>query len=183
MRAIKKSGFTLVEIMIVVMIIGLLSVLGLPVAMDSFTQAQAKTVQLDIQNFIKAIEMYRICEGGYPDINKWTTPQLQPYLPLFWPANDEFEEKWKWAQVSGRLPYRILYIDLTPFGEKMPDSFLRMLELVDDQFDDGSLATGRFTVEKEILKYYIINDGEDLDAGVGNEDDGIDLDNPGLAKK
>ena len=178
----KKRGFTLVEVMVVVAIMGILSAAGLPSIIKSLERAQVLAIHLDIQNFVKAVNLYYVDNGVYPDIKQWATPQLEPYLPRQWPSNSAFEERWTWAQVSPRLPYRILYIDLTPYGEKMDTSLLRTLQLVDEKYDDGSLSTGKLLIEKEILQYYIIDTGEDYDKGIGNEDDGIDLDNPGKSK-
>lgn len=177
----RKAAFTLVEVSLVTSIVGLLAAVGVPSIMDSHRNALAQAMVIDLDEFERGLEMYRIYNSGqYPDsVNQWGTPELKPYLPRLWPSTPAFEDKWKWAQVSGRLSDRILLIDLTPDGGSLSSGLVSALQLADEKCDDGSLSSGRLSLDGDQLKYYILWGGEDLDAGGGNNPGGVDPDNPG----
>ena len=62
----KKGGFTLVEIMIVVLIIGLLAAMAYPAFMKVKTHAQASRVANDFRSFAGLFEAYTLDNGTYP---------------------------------------------------------------------------------------------------------------------
>ena len=62
----KRSGFTLVEIMVVVVIIGLLAGIVGPLIMTRLEEARRTTARTQIKAFESALEMYRMRIGRYP---------------------------------------------------------------------------------------------------------------------
>jgi general secretion pathway protein G len=58
MRA--KSGFTLVEILIVVVILGILAAIVIPQFTDASTEAKTSSLCSDLQTFRSQIELYKI---------------------------------------------------------------------------------------------------------------------------
>ncbi len=54
MKKIKKQGFTLVEIMIVVAIIGLLAAVGVPSILNAMSKSQIKAMDRNIQDVMRA---------------------------------------------------------------------------------------------------------------------------------
>lgn len=64
--ASKKSGFTLVEIMVVVVIIGLLAAIVVPAVLSRVEQARRTTAKTQIESLVSALEMYRLDNGAYP---------------------------------------------------------------------------------------------------------------------
>ncbi len=61
-----KDGFTLVEVMIVLMILGFLAALAFPQFAKVIANSQERADQVNIQIIESAIEVYQIEEGYYP---------------------------------------------------------------------------------------------------------------------
>lgn len=65
-RPRKQSGFTLIEIMVVVAIIAILGATVVPLIMDRPNQARVVRAKSDIQNFSAALDLYRLDNFSYP---------------------------------------------------------------------------------------------------------------------
>ncbi|MDA1266387.1 MAG: type II secretion system major pseudopilin GspG [Planctomycetota bacterium] len=63
----KQAGFTLAELMVVIVIIGLLATLVTTDVMGIFSDAKVKKVQADIQTIDTAITNYTLRNGRAPD--------------------------------------------------------------------------------------------------------------------
>ncbi|VVP24532.1 Type II secretion system protein G [Pseudomonas fluorescens] len=61
-----QRGFTLIEIMVVVVIIGILGAIVVPQFMSRPDQAKATAARIDIQAISTALEMYRLDNFHYP---------------------------------------------------------------------------------------------------------------------
>ncbi|MDH4190358.1 MAG: type II secretion system major pseudopilin GspG [Betaproteobacteria bacterium] len=90
------SGFTLVEIMVVVVIIGILAVLVVPRVVGRTDEARAVAAKQDIAAIMQALKLYRLDSGRYPTNEQGlqalvSLPQTQPV-----PGN--------WKQYLDRLP-------------------------------------------------------------------------------
>ena len=75
MRRRVKKAFTLVEILIVVVILGILAAIVVPQFTNASTEAQAGNVATQLQTIRSQIELYRVRNNGnYPDLvtNGWT---------------------------------------------------------------------------------------------------------------
>ena len=62
----RQRGFTLIEIMVVVVIIGLLAAFIVPNVMNRVDEARITKVRGDIQAFETALSMYRLDNARYP---------------------------------------------------------------------------------------------------------------------
>lgn len=62
----KRSGFTLVEIMVVVVIIGLLAALVGPRLIGQSDDAKIRTTRVQISNFEQSLELYHLNNGRFP---------------------------------------------------------------------------------------------------------------------
>ena len=66
LRASTQRGFTLIEIMVVVVIIGVLGAIVVPQFMSRPDQAKVTAARTDIQAISTALEMYRLDTFNYP---------------------------------------------------------------------------------------------------------------------
>lgn len=83
-----RKGFTLVEIMIVVAIIGLLSVLALPSFIKSRKQAQGRRIMNDVRQMDGAVDQWAM-EYAKKDGDAIDTTAVATYLkPNSWDVND-----------------------------------------------------------------------------------------------
>ena len=62
----RRRGFTLIEIMVVVVILGLLAALVVPRIGPQVAEAQRTMARSQIKSFEEALEMYRMHNGFYP---------------------------------------------------------------------------------------------------------------------
>lgn len=63
----QQTGFTLIEIMVVVVIIGILAALVVPKVMGRPDQAKVTVARGDLKAIGSALEMYRLDNRRYPD--------------------------------------------------------------------------------------------------------------------
>ncbi len=66
MHAIPRKGFTLIEIMIVVVIIGILGAIIVPTFMSRPDQARVTAAQTDLRSIAAALDLYRLDNYQYP---------------------------------------------------------------------------------------------------------------------
>lgn len=65
-RKARQQGFSLLEIMVVVVIIGILAALIVPRLMDRPDQARVVAARQDIAALMTALKLYRLDNGRYP---------------------------------------------------------------------------------------------------------------------
>lgn len=65
-HACRQRGFSLIEIMVVVVIMGILAALVVPNLLDRPDQARAVAARQDIASIAQALKLYRLDNGRYP---------------------------------------------------------------------------------------------------------------------
>jgi general secretion pathway protein G len=68
-----RAGFTLVEMLVVLVIIGLIMGLVGPRVLNYLTDAREKTAKIQVESFKSAIDLYFLDTGRYPSSNEGLT--------------------------------------------------------------------------------------------------------------
>lgn len=62
----RQEGFTLLELMVVIVILGMLAAIATPQVMKYLGSAKADTTRIQIQNLGTVLDLYRLQTGTYP---------------------------------------------------------------------------------------------------------------------
>ena len=106
----RQSGFTLIEVMVVVVILGILAALIVPKIMSRPDEARAIAAKQDVAALAQALKLYRLDNRRYPS----TEQGLQALVTK--PAQAPVPDNWKTGGYLERLP-------LDPWGK--PYQYLR----------------------------------------------------------
>ncbi|MFW9265822.1 type II secretion system major pseudopilin GspG [Pseudomonas sp. NR3] len=66
----RQRGFTLIEIMVVVVILGILAAMVVPKVLDRPDQARATAARQDVAGLMQALKLFRLDQGRYPTMNE-----------------------------------------------------------------------------------------------------------------
>ncbi len=91
-------GFTLIEVLIVVVILGILAALIVPRVMDRPDQARVVAAKADIQAILNALKLYRLDNGTYPSQQQG----LQALVKR--PDTGDIPRNWKPGGYLERMP-------------------------------------------------------------------------------
>ncbi len=94
----RRSGFTLLEVMIVVVILGILAALVVPKIISRPDEARVIAAKQDIASFMQALKLYRLDNLRYPTTEQGLQALVQKPLAMPLPPN------WKSGGYIERLP-------------------------------------------------------------------------------
>lgn len=77
-RRARQQGFSLIEIMVVVVIIGILAALIVPRLMDRPDQARVVAARQDIAALMQALKLYKLDTGRYPSAEQGLQVLVKP---------------------------------------------------------------------------------------------------------
>lgn len=91
MNNIKCRGFTLLEMMVIIIILGLLASLTIPSVMSNKNRADQQKALSDIAAIENALDMYKLDNGYYPTesqgVNSLVTKPIELPIPRIYPKN------------------------------------------------------------------------------------------------
>jgi prepilin-type N-terminal cleavage/methylation domain-containing protein len=132
-----RKGFTLVETMVVVGIIGLLTSVSIPAVQKARTGSLASSLANNFRTYAQAFEIHALEEGIWPDdANHGVIPAgMEGQLPRF-TEETVAGGNWDWEyQTMGVVAGVSLY---------QSNAEPEILERIDEILDDGNLLTGNF---------------------------------------
>ncbi len=94
----RQAGFTLIEIMVVVVIIGVLAALLVPKIMSRPDEARVVAARQDIATLMQALKLYRLDNTRYPSADQG----LQALVSK--PTSEPLPSNWKAGGYVERLP-------------------------------------------------------------------------------
>lgn len=77
MKTYRQRGFTLIEIMVVVVILGILAALVVPQVMNRPDQAKVTVAKGDIKAIAAALDMYKLDNFNYPSTQQGLTALVE----------------------------------------------------------------------------------------------------------
>jgi general secretion pathway protein G len=91
----RHAGFTLIEVMIVVVILGILAAVVIPKILDRPDQARITAAKSDIAVILQQLKLYRLDNGFYPStdqgLNALTTKPTTNPVPANWKSGGYLE--------------------------------------------------------------------------------------------
>lgn len=93
-----SSGFTLIEVMVVVVILGILAAIVVPRIMDRPDEARIIKAKQDIRVLQSALDLYKLDNYRYPSTEQGLEALVQK------PAGDPEPPRWKQGGYVDRLP-------------------------------------------------------------------------------
>ena len=145
-----RQGFTIIEIMIVVTIIGILAVIAIPYVREARKRSQDTRFMNDLRILSgNLFDVHAFEAGDFPSDEPAgvAPPAVTNALPKHfdWGKAPSIGGLWDWdrAPNRGQKVHGICYAGLSVF---MPGRTSEDLQVIDARFDDGNLNTGMFRV-------------------------------------
>lgn len=96
----RSRGFTLIEVMVVIVILGVLAALVVPRIMSRPDEARVVAARQDIASLMQALKLYKLDNGQYPTTEQGLNALVEP------PAVGALAKKWRTGGYleKGRVP-------------------------------------------------------------------------------
>lgn len=133
------AGFTLVEIMIVVVIIGLLAAIAIPAFGRVRQKAQNSRFVSDLRTFAQAFETYASVNGNWPgNAGSSVVPpgMSRDFNEANWKGRNSLGGRWNWDRNINGISAGISVTDVTVNDAQM--------QAIDAVIDNGDLTSGLF---------------------------------------
>ena len=95
---VKRGGFTLIEVLVVIAILGILAAIVVPRIMDRPDEAKRVAAQADARAITQALKLYRLDNGFYPTTDQGLGALVQR------PTSPPVPGNWKQGGYLERLP-------------------------------------------------------------------------------
>ncbi len=121
-----EAGFTLVEMLVVITIIGLVVALVGPRVLGYLSDSKIKTAKIQIESFASALDLYYLDNGAYPTASEGMAALVQrpssapawngPYLRTGSVPNDPWGHPYIYKVPGDHAPYEIDSYGAGPIG-------------------------------------------------------------------
>lgn len=137
-RTCRHSGFTLVEMMIVVVIIGLLATMAIPTMKQIRSRSQDARFISDLRTHVGAFESYILESRTVPDDGQpgQIPDGMEGWLSQGWMEDTSIGGQWDWDKDQFGFNLGV--------GVYRPNADQDRMQRIDGEIDDGNLNTGRF---------------------------------------
>jgi general secretion pathway protein G len=128
-RRVRQAGFTLIELMVVLVIIGVLAALIVPNVLDRAEDARATAARTDVNNLMQALKLYKLDNQRFPTTEQGLQALVakpgSPPVPANWKPyldklpNDPWGRPYQYLNpgVKGEIDVMSFGADGQPGGE------------------------------------------------------------------
>jgi len=151
-----RRAFTLIEILVVVMILGLLAAMVIPQFIDVTGDAQRTAFINSGRIFMAAAKRYELDYGAYPDAAPGQLPDGFGYYIQSnkWEGSTPIGGVWDSSVNAGGVTAALGVF----FPASDPDNDPANMQKIDEIYDDGDLATGIFRRMSNTRYFFVIAD-------------------------
>lgn len=147
------AGFTLLEIMTVVIVIGLLCAIAIPVLKRVRVEVQAQTFANDLRVFRDAFEVQALARGEWPSAagSNALPPEMVGVIdPDRWQRPNVLGGVWQFVRDEHGF-----IAALNTAGDQAPRA---LMTAIDRKIDDGDLDTGRFRLVDQVGYLWVLEE-------------------------
>jgi len=148
-RSDREAGFTLLELSIVVLIIGVLAALSVPALKQNTLDARSSAVMNDLRVFSGAFQAYAQEHGDWPAggvAPGVVPPGMEAYLnATTWGRTTPIGGNYQWDTNSqqGGAPYAAVIVIASSATSSVTSDYNQLVD-IDRKMDDANLSSGNF---------------------------------------